>query len=116
MPAIDDLKKRLADFATERNWHQFHTPKSLSMALTGEAAELMEHFQWVKDDESTNLSPEQREAVEMEMADVFLYLLLLANKLDVDILTCAEKKIAINAAKYPVDKAYGTAKKYTDFD
>ncbi len=116
MKELESLQERLKQFASERDWHQFHNARSLTMALTVEAAELMEHFQWTPDSEASDLSPDKREAVEMEMADVFLYLLLLANNLEVDLLKCADKKIQLNGKKYPVDKAYGSSKKYTEFE
>ena len=116
-PAGDELKLltgQLRRFAAERDWEQFHSPKNLASALIVEAAELLEHFQWLSESQSAALPPAQRDAVALEMADVLLYLLRLADRLDIDLLAAARAKIALNAAKYPVDKARGRADKYTD--
>lgn len=107
------LREMLRAFAAERDWDQFHTPKNLATALSVESAELLEHFQWLKDDESHNLSDATKEAVAQEMADVLLYLVRLADKLDVDLVEAARRKIALNAIKYPADLARGSAVKYT---
>lgn len=112
---IKDLKARLQQFAEERDWEQFHAPKNLVMALSVEAAELLEHFQWLTEEQSLNLSPEQHQEVAYEMADIFIYLIRLAGKLDVDIVTAVEEKIKLNAAKYPVEKARGSSRKYTEY-
>lgn len=108
------LRDRLRTFARERDWDQFHSPKNLSAALSVEAAELLEHFQWLKEDESFALSPEKRAKVAEEIADVLLYLVRIADKLDIDVLDAALKKIDTNAKKYPVEKAKGSMRKYTD--
>jgi NTP pyrophosphatase (non-canonical NTP hydrolase) len=108
------LRDRLRAFALERDWDQFHSPKNLSAALSVEAAELLEHFQWLKEDESFELSPEKRAQVAEEIADVLLYLVRIADKLDIDVLDAALKKIDANARKYPADKARGSMRKYTD--
>jgi NTP pyrophosphatase (non-canonical NTP hydrolase) len=113
--SIEDIRDDLRRFASDRQWDQFHSPKNLATALTIEAAELLEHFQWLTDAESAALDPQVREKVILEMADVFLYLVRLADKLDVDLLTAAKRKLAINAQKYPVSLVKGSAKKYTDF-
>ena len=110
---MDDLRELLRVFAAERDWDQFHTPKNLATALSVESAELLEHFQWLKDDESRNLSDPVKEAVAGEMADVLLYLVRLADKLDVDLGEVARRKIELNAIKYPADLARGSAVKYT---
>ena len=111
---ISELQEALRRFAAERDWEQFHTPKNLAMSLSIEAAEVLEHFQWLTDEQSRNLRPEVREQVGHEIADVFLYLLQLADQLQIDPLTAAEEKLALNAAKYPVEKAKGSSKKYTE--
>lgn len=108
-----ELRELMRTFAAERDWDQFHTPKNLATALSVESAELLEHFQWLKDDESRNLSDPVKEAVAEEMADVLLYLVRLADKLDVDLAEAARRKIALNAIKYPADMARGSAVKYT---
>lgn len=111
---LSELRERLRQFAVERDWEQFHSPKNLAAALAVEAAELLEHFQWLSDGQSQRLEPARREAVALEMADVLLYLIRLADRLGVDLLASARLKIAINAEKYPVDKARGHARKYTE--
>jgi len=112
--AFLDLRDKLREFSRARDWDQFHTPRNLATALAVEAAELLEHFQWLRDEESTSLQPEVREAVSLEAADVLLYLVRLADKLDLDLIALAQRKIEINAEKYPVALARGNAKKYTD--
>lgn len=107
------LRDQLRAFAEARDWNQFHSPKNLAAALAVEAAELLEPFQWLTEEESRNLSPGQREAVKAEMADVLIYLVRLADKLDVDLMAAAYAKITQNAAKYPAEKLRGSSKKYT---
>lgn len=109
---LESLKLRLQEFAKERDWDQFHSPKNFSMAMIVECAELVEHFQWLTDEQSKNLPAETLEEVRLEMADIFLYLIRLADKLDVDLIDAANDKIKMNAEKYPVDKAKGLATKY----
>lgn len=111
---LDDLRDALRRFARERDWDQFHSPKNLASALVVEAAELLECFQWLTEEQSRALSDDDKRKVTEELADVFLYLIRLADKLDVDLLEGARDKIAKNAEKYPVEKARGNAKKYTD--
>jgi dCTP diphosphatase len=114
----DDQLKELRDaqrrFAAARDWDQFHSPKNLAMALSVEVSELLEHFQWMPEATSTLLSPEKRAKVKEEIADVLLYLVRLADKLDVDLAASAFEKMKLNAAKYPTDKARGNMKKYSD--
>ena len=109
---LDHLRERLAAFAEQRDWNQFHNPKNLAMALAGEAGELLEHFQWLTFDEAANLPPATREEVALECADVLLFLLRLADKLDIDLVAAAEKKLKLNALKYPVERSRGKATKY----
>lgn len=111
---LDDLRDALRRFARERDWDQFHSPKNLASALVVEAAELLECFQWLTEEQSRALSDDDKRKVTEELADVFLYLIRLADKLDADLLEGARDKIARNAEKYPVEKARGNAKKYTD--
>ena len=111
---LQDLRNALRQFAAERDWDQFHSPKNLAIALNVEAAELLEHFQWLPDTETTAIPPEKRAKVREELADVLLYLIRLADKLDVDLSVAAAEKIKINATKYPIDKARGSSKKYTE--
>jgi NTP pyrophosphatase (non-canonical NTP hydrolase) len=105
------LRDALRAFAAERDWDRFHTPKNLAAALAVEAAELLEPFQWLTAEESAALTDEQRAAVREEMADVLLYLVRLADRLDVDLLAAARDKMRRNAEKYPVDRARGSARK-----
>lgn len=111
---IAELQQALRQFAADRDWGQFHTPKNLATALSIEAAEVLEHFQWLTDEQSRSLTPEVREKVGHEIADVFLYLLQLADQLEIDPLKVAADKLALNADKYPVEKAKGSSKKYTE--
>jgi NTP pyrophosphatase (non-canonical NTP hydrolase) len=106
--ALDQAVRRFAD---ERDWGQFHTPKNLASALIVEAAELLEQFQWLTPEQSTSLSPAEHEAVSREMADVFIYLLRLAQVQGIDVLAAAEAKLADNARRYPVETARGSSAK-----
>jgi len=110
------LRERLADFANQRDWDQFHSPKNLAIALSVETAELLEHFQWVSEEKSSNLEMGEREAVSEEIADVLIYLVRLANKLDIDIPTAVDRKLKVNEKKYPADKVRGSAAKYTKYE
>lgn len=106
------LRDALRAFAVERDWEQFHTPKNLAMALSGEAGEVIEHFQWLTPEASAALSAGQCEEVALELADVLLYLVRLADVLDVDLADAAHRKLAINARRYPAEKARGRYEKY----
>jgi NTP pyrophosphatase (non-canonical NTP hydrolase) len=114
--ALRALQQRLAEFAAARDWQQFHSPKNLSMALSVEAAELVEEFQWLTEEQSRQLDSERRERVRLELADVFIYLLRIADTLGVDLLRAADDKIALNEKKYPAERVRGDARKYTDYD
>jgi dCTP diphosphatase len=116
MSELEKIKLRLREFAEDRDWDQFHSPKNLSMALSAEVAEIVEHFQWLTEEQSKNLPKGKLEEVETELADTLIYLIRLADKLDIDLLAAAQNKIEVNEQKYPVDKAKGTAKKYTELD
>jgi NTP pyrophosphatase (non-canonical NTP hydrolase) len=109
---LAELSQKLAAFASERDWDQFHNPKNLAMALAGEVGELIEHFQWLTFDEAAHLPRETREAVALEAADVLLFLLRLCDKLGIDLADAAERKLAINALKYPVEQSRGRSTKY----
>jgi len=111
---LDGLREALRKFAAERDWDQFHSPKNLAMALSAEAAELLEVFQWLTEAQSRALTPEAKAAASEEIADVLLYLIRLGDKLGVDPLAAAQRKLAANELKYPADKARGNAKKYTE--
>ena len=109
-PLVDALRA----FAAERAWEQFHTPKNLACALSVEAAELLEHFQWLTEAQSQALTVGKKAEVAAEAADVFLYLLQLCDKLGIDLIAAAHAKMQVNAEKYPAALARGTAAKYTD--
>ncbi len=108
------LAKQLDQFATDRDWQQFHSPKNLASALIVEAGELLEHFQWLTEEQSRALSPEKRDAVGEEVADVLLYLIQIAGALGIDPIAAAQAKLKLNELKYPVDRARGTSKKYDE--
>lgn len=111
---LSGLRDALRRFSDERDWAQFHTPKNLAMALSVEASELLEHFQWLTPEQSEALDATALQGVREEMADVLLYLVRLADRLDVDLIVAAREKIALNARKYPAEKARGNSRKYTD--
>jgi NTP pyrophosphatase (non-canonical NTP hydrolase) len=113
--SLEELRGALRRFASDRDWDQFHSPKNLAIALSVEAAELLEHFQWILDTDSSSLAQDRHAKVREEIADVLLYLVRLADKLNIDLLAAATEKLQINAAKYPVEKARGSSKKYTEF-
>lgn len=112
---IEQLQQQIRDFATVRDWDQFHSPKNLSMALIVEAAELVEHFQWLTAEQSQTLPEGKRAEVEHELADIFIYLIRMADKLDINLFSAAQHKLEINAGKYPAEKVRGSAKKYTEY-
>ena len=114
LASLEQLRAALRQFASDRDWDQFHSPKNLAIALSVEAAELLEHFQWTLEADSTGLTPDQHTKVREEIADVLLYLIRLADKLNIDLLAAATDKIRVNAAKYPVEKARGSSKKYSE--
>lgn len=114
--SLELLRDRLREFAKERDWDQYHTPKNLSMALIGEAAELIEHFQWVDGAQSHILTEKVRPSVEEELADILIYLVRISDKLEIDLYTAVARKIAINEMKYPAEKVRGSAKKYTEYE
>ena len=113
---MQDLQGRLRVFAEERDWDRFHSPKNLSMALRVEVAELVEHFQWLTEEESRSLAPAVLAKVAEEIADVQIYLVRLADKLSIDIGTVVDQKLASNREKYPRDLVRGKALKYTDYE
>ena len=112
LPALRD---RLRRFAAERDWDQFHSPKNLAMALIAEAAELVEHFQWLTEAQSRALPPDKRAQVADELADVLVYAVRLADKLGIDLLAATAKKMDRNEAKYPADGVRGSARKYDEY-
>jgi len=111
---IETLRQDIRAFAEARDWQQFHTPKNLAMALSVEVAELLERFQWLTPEQSAALDAARREQVQQEMADVFIYLVRLADVLGVDLVAAAAAKMRLNAEKYPVEKARGIAAKYSE--
>ncbi|MBI1395496.1 MAG: nucleotide pyrophosphohydrolase [Betaproteobacteria bacterium] len=117
MPSPDPLQQlrdALRVLVDERDWDQFHAPKSLAMSVMIEAAELGEHFQWLGTGDSAELPADERDEVALEIADVLLYLVRLADKLDIDMIDAARRKLVLNARKYPVEKARGRSTKYTE--
>ena len=114
MDSFKKLGREVRRFAEDRDWAQFHSPKNLSMALAVECAELMEHFQWLTENQSRRLGSQQKREVEMELADIQIYLIRLSQVLSLDLVEACNRKLPENAKKYPVGKARGVAKKYTD--
>lgn len=118
MNQIENLQERIQEFAKEREWDQFHTPKNLSMALAGEAAELMELFQWLTTAQSFDIlkDPSKGEKVREEIADVFIYALRFSQILGIDVEEAIKEKMVKNGKKYPVEKARGNSLKYTELN
>lgn len=114
--SLYELSHRLVEFARVRDWEQFHSPKNLSMALIAETAELVEHFQWLTEEQSAQLPVEKLEEVRMEMADIQIYLLRMAERLGVDLVAAAQEKMAINEQRFPVDKVKGSAKRAAEYE
>jgi dCTP diphosphatase len=112
--SLRELAEQLDRFALDRDWQQFHSPKNLASALVVEAGELLEHFQWMTEEQSRQLTSERRDAVGAELADVLLYLVQLAAALRIDPLAAAQAKLKVNEEKYPVDRARGTSRKYDE--
>jgi dCTP diphosphatase len=112
--ALQELRSALRQFALDRDWAQFHSSKNLAIALSVEAAEVLEHFQWSSAEEEATFTAEKRAQIRLELADVLLYLVRLADRLNIDLASAARDKIALNAQKYPVERAKGSAKKYTE--
>ncbi len=115
MDSLEELKLSLRKFAKDRDWEQFHSPKNLVMALSGEIGELAECFQWLTEDQSKNLTESQMLEVANEIADVQLYLIRLADKLNIDVIEVSNRKILLNADKYPATLVKGKSKKYTEY-
>jgi dCTP diphosphatase len=109
---IRELAQQLEQFAKERDWQQFHSPKNLASALIVESGELLEHFQWMTEEQSRNPDAETRAQVATEVADVLLYLIQLSTALGIDLVAAAQSKLQVNARKYPVDKARGNSRKH----
>ncbi len=114
MADLDSIQRKIISFRNERDWAQFHDPKNLAEALSIEAGELLENFLWKTTEQSRNLTAEELKNVKEELADIFIFLTYLSEEYKIDLFREVENKIAQNAAKYPVEKAKGSAKKYTD--
>jgi dCTP diphosphatase len=114
--SLDELSQQLANFARVRDWEQFHSPKNLSMALIAEAAELVEHFQWLTEEQSAQLPVEKLEEVRMELADIQIYLLRIAERLGVDLIKAAQEKMALNEHRYPAEKVRGSARRAAEYE
>ena len=114
--SLDDLNQRLKAFAQSRDWEQFHSPKNLSMALIAECAELVEHFQWLTEEQSMNLPDEKREEVSLEMADILIFLIRCAERLNIDLINATHRKMDINEVRYPVEKVSGDARRASEYD
>lgn len=112
---LTNIRDTIRTFVTERDWDQFHTPKNLACAMSVEAAELLEHFQWLQSGSKAELGEAKLEQVRHEMADVLVYLVRLADKLDVDLGAAVEEKMILNRAKYPADKVRGDARRYDEY-
>lgn len=112
---MEDLRIAMGAFLEERDWEQFHSPKNLAMALSVEVAEIVEHFQWLTEEQSQNLPPEKLAEVREEIGDVMIYLTELADKLGIDPVEAAKAKVAINDQKYPAELVKGKASKYTEY-
>lgn len=112
--SLGELQQLIKKFCDDRDWDQFHNPKDLSISLALEAAEVLEHFQWKNKDEMAKHSVDNKDAIAEELADVLYWVLLLSNKLDIDLVDSFREKMKKNEVKYPVDKAKGSHKKYTE--
>ncbi len=110
--SLQGLASDLRQFSAQRDWQQFHSPKNLASALVVEAGELLEHFQWLTEEQSRTLNDSDRAAVAAEAADVLLYLIQLCTALGIDPVVAAQDKLRLNAQRYPADRARGTSKKY----
>jgi len=115
MKSLTELRDALRAFAAERDWDQFHSPKNLAIALSVEASELLEHFQWLTEEQSRALSADKTKEVAEEMADVLIYLVRLGDKMGIDLLREAKEKIDMNAKKYPAEAVRGSSRKYTEW-
>lgn len=116
MTELEQIKLRIRQFADDRDWDQFHSPKNLSMALVAEAGELVEQFQWLTEEQSRSLNANKLYEVQEEVADIQIYLIRLADKLGIDIFEAVRKKIEVNEQKYPADKVKGSARKYNEYE
>ncbi len=113
--SLEHLRRRLSEFAQQRDWEQFHSPKNLAMALIAEAAELVEHFQWLTEQQSRELPADKLEDVSQELADILIYTIRAADTLGVDLIDATQKKISINEQRYPADKVRGDARRASEY-
>jgi len=116
MNELEALRGKISQFAAVRDWDKFHSPKNLSMALIAEAAELVEHFQWLSEEESSHLSADRQAAVAHELADILIYLVRIADRLGIDLAAAAHSKIEINEQRYPISKVRGDARRASEYD
>jgi len=114
--SLTELTSKLKDFAVRRDWEQFHSPKNLAMALSGEAGELLEHFQWLTEQQSQQIEANKKQEVAYEMADILIYLLRLSERLDIDLVAAAYEKMAINEERYPADKVKGDFRRAEEYE
>ena len=112
---MEDLRSAIGAFIRERDWEQHHSPKNLAMALSVEVSEIVEHLQWLTEEQSRNLPPEKLTEIREEIGDVMIYLTELVRKLGIDPVEAARAKVAINGQKYPADLVKGKAAKYTEY-
>ena len=113
---LEELKLQLREFAQARDWEKFHSPKNLSMALSVEVAELVEHFQWMTEKESAQLTPQCHAAVIFELADIFIFLLRMSDQMGVDLMEITKRKMELNSKRYPVELVKGSSKKYYEYN
>ncbi len=113
---LEALRRRLAAFAAARDWDQFHAPKNLAMALIAECGELIEHFQWLTAEQSMVLTAEKKAAVRLELADILIYLVRIADKLDIDLIAAARDKVTINEERYPAEQVRGDARRASEYE
>jgi len=113
--SLDRLQERLRQFAQARDWEQFHTPKNLAMALIAEAAELVEHFQWLTPEQSQSLPPDKLEEVARELADILIYTVRAADRLGIDLIAAAGRKMDLNERRYPADQVRGDARRASEY-
>jgi len=114
--SLTDLNLKLKDFAVSRDWEQFHSPKNLAMAISGEAGELLEHFQWLTEQQSQAIEGKKKQEVAYELADILIYLIRMSERLDIDLVSAAYEKMAINEERYPAEKVRGDSRRADEYD
>ena len=110
------LNAKLKDFAVRRDWEQFHSPKNLAMAISGEAGELLEHFQWLTEQQSREIDDKKKQEVAYELADILIYLLRMSERLEIDLVSAAYEKMEINETRYPADKVKGDSRRADEYE